>query len=106
MNISYKLRKIRKEKDMTLKELSNTSGLSISFLSDIEHERRQPSNENLRKIANGLNISIAQLTNDSLNNVVDSDELKILFSKIRDLSKDDQKRINAIVEAFKKENQK
>jgi len=103
----YKIRKIRMSKDMTLKELSDRCGVSPSFISDIEHGRRKPSDEYLRKIAQGLNVSVDDLVLDKDNNLEDEDtsELKILFDKIRDLSEDDKKRINAIVEAFKKENQ-
>ena len=52
------LRNMRLAKGLTLKELSELSGVSLSFLSDIEHERADPSLETLNKIAKGLGASL------------------------------------------------
>lgn len=54
MNIGTKVRTLRKEKGYTLKEVSGLTGLSISFISEIEREERNPSLSNLEKIAYAL----------------------------------------------------
>lgn len=51
----------RKEFGFTLKSLSERCGISVSFLNDIEHERRRPSLNSLKKIAAGLNTTVAYL---------------------------------------------
>lgn len=64
LNIGKKLKKLRNNNGYTLKQLSEICGLSISFISDIENNRRNPSIENLNKLADALGISV----NDFLDN--------------------------------------
>lgn len=61
MKIGERIRNFRQKKKFTLRELSQATGLSISFLSDIENGRRLPSLENLSKIAKALDVSISYL---------------------------------------------
>lgn len=58
MKISNTLRNLRKENNLTLKELSAKSGISISFISDIENGRRNPSIDTLTTLAKALNTSV------------------------------------------------
>ncbi|CUO90880.1 transcriptional regulator [Clostridium baratii] len=58
MNVSTTLKKLRKENKLTLKDLSKKSGISVSFISDIENMRRNPSIETLEALAIALNVSI------------------------------------------------
>lgn len=60
MKISKKLKQMRKENNLTLKELSNKSGVSISFISDIENGRRNPSIETLKVLASALDTSAGE----------------------------------------------
>jgi len=60
MKISKKLKQMRKENNLTLKELSNKSGVSISFISDIENGRRNPSIETLKVLARALDTSAGE----------------------------------------------
>jgi transcriptional regulator with XRE-family HTH domain len=57
MKISAKLRELRKNNNLTLKELSQKSGISVSFISDIENSRRNPSIETLKVLAKALGVS-------------------------------------------------
>ncbi|QEK13745.1 helix-turn-helix domain-containing protein (plasmid) [Crassaminicella thermophila] len=72
MNIGTKIKVLRKEKKFTLKDLAEKTGLSISFISDIEHQRRNPSLENLNKIAKALGIKISELL-DEHNHTISSE---------------------------------
>ncbi|HET59538.1 MAG TPA: XRE family transcriptional regulator [Chloroflexi bacterium] len=58
MNISDRLRRTRKMSHMTLKDVSLKTGLSISFLSDIERGRTKPSLETVYKLAECYGISV------------------------------------------------
>lgn len=58
LNIGKKLKKLRNNNGYTLKQLSEICGLSISFISDIENNRRNPSIENLNKLADALDVSV------------------------------------------------
>lgn len=64
MHIGSKLKLLRNEKDYTLKELAERTDLSISFISDIENGRRNPSLENLVKLAGALGVPADILLSD------------------------------------------
>lgn len=56
--IYNKIKELRQEKNMTLKDLSEVTGLSLSFLSQIERGASSLSITSLKKIADALNIHI------------------------------------------------
>lgn len=51
------VRELRRRKGLTLRELGDAAGVSMTFLSDIEHERRTPSVPKLAAIARALGVS-------------------------------------------------
>lgn len=56
MQIGNKLKSIRKKKGISQKELAIQTGISPSFLSDIEKGRSNPSYQNLQKICHVLDL--------------------------------------------------
>ncbi|SFH67822.1 Cupin domain protein [Tindallia magadiensis] len=56
--VSKKIREIRKERGLTLKELSERTGFSISFLSQVERETSSIAITSLKKIADSLHVPI------------------------------------------------
>lgn len=66
MHIGDKIRKLRKDNKLTLKELSNKTKISISFISDIENKRRNPSIDTLRVIAKAFDIKTSELLEDKI----------------------------------------
>ena len=84
MNIGEKIREIRKQNNLTLKDVHNKTGLSISFISDIEHGRRKPSITNLKVISEGLNISMTYLleSDKTLYNGYIGDRIKSLRKEL------------------------
>lgn len=61
MSFGKKLRKLRQNRGLTLKELSKNANISVSYLSDLENERSNPSLETLSVIARTLNTFPAAL---------------------------------------------
>lgn len=59
-----KIRLERRLKSMSLKQLSRKTGLSISFLSEVERGISQPSIASLKKIAQALGISLIGLSSN------------------------------------------
>lgn len=61
MNISEQLRFLRATHDYTLAQVAQGTGLSVSYLSDLERGRTKPSIETLETIAAfyGLTLSIS-----------------------------------------------
>lgn len=60
-DIGAKIKEIRKKKQMTLQILSEYTGLSLGFLSNLERNLTSPSLENLKVICDVLDISITEL---------------------------------------------
>ncbi|WP_066051259.1 helix-turn-helix domain-containing protein [Robertmurraya korlensis] len=56
-NIGILIKKLRKEKKMTLKEVSKRTNLSISFLSQVERSLCSVTLQSLRKISEALEVS-------------------------------------------------
>ncbi len=59
--LGERIREIREERDMSLRELSSKIGVTPAFMSDIELGRRFPSDKNLLAIANQLDIDAEDL---------------------------------------------
>jgi transcriptional regulator with XRE-family HTH domain len=55
------IRTARKQRDMTLAQVAEKTGLSISFLSDLERGRTDPSLSTLRRIAACYGVPVAYL---------------------------------------------
>ncbi|MGB9812902.1 MAG: helix-turn-helix domain-containing protein [Thermovenabulum sp.] len=51
------IRQLRKNRKISLKELAEKTGLSVSYLSEIETGKKQPSLEVIQKLADALNVS-------------------------------------------------
>ena len=64
MKLGDHLRSIRKERKLTLKDLSQRAGLSVPYLSDIERGVVNPSVETVQKIAKAYNMKFQNLFND------------------------------------------
>ena len=59
MNIGKNIRRIRKSKVLTIRDLSKKSEVSQGYISDLENEREtRPSLDILGKLANALEVSI------------------------------------------------
>ncbi|CEG23726.1 HTH-type transcriptional regulator PuuR [Planococcus massiliensis] len=56
-----KIKKLRTERSLSLKELSEKSGVSVSMISQIERRNTDPTLTTLYKLCAGLNISISAL---------------------------------------------
>lgn len=56
-----RLKEVRKQKHMTLKELSSLTGISISYLCDIDKGRGNPCLDNLLALSKTLQVSIDYL---------------------------------------------
>ena len=71
----------RRKKGLTQKQIAESVGLSITFISQIENGLSNPSDENLKKIAECLDVSVIDLKN-----VVPSSPIEELFALLIDLT--------------------
>lgn len=68
MTIGDRIRAVRKSKDLTQKELAKRLGISDVCVAQWECHKRNPTSDSLKKIANGLEVSVEYLlgeTNDT-----------------------------------------
>ena len=61
MHIEILLKKRRKEKNITLAQLSEKTGISTSHLNDIENNIKEPSISMIIRIAKGLDLKVEEL---------------------------------------------
>ncbi|GBR77310.1 helix-turn-helix XRE-family transcriptional regulators [Candidatus Termititenax persephonae] len=59
--LAHKIKKMRKQRSLTLEKLAYENDISKGNLSDIENCRRSPSLATLVKIANGLGCKVRDL---------------------------------------------
>ena len=55
------IKQLRRERQMTLQNLADTTGMSVPFLSQLENDQANPTLSTLRKVARGLDASIFAL---------------------------------------------
>lgn len=60
-DLGKNIRVLRRQRALTLRQMAQTTGLSVSFLSEIERGRSQPSMASLKKIRKALGISLLDL---------------------------------------------
>ena len=59
------LRELRREKGITLRELSKKSNVALGYISDIERGKKDPSSVVIQSLANGIGMSAAALIIES-----------------------------------------
>lgn len=63
--IGMKINALRRERDLSLRDLAEKSGLTASFLSQVERGMVNTSIDSLRRITTSLNISLVELLEDA-----------------------------------------
>ena len=81
MCIRDRIRGIRKEKGITLKQLSERTGLSIGYLSNLERDSSSPTLDNMQKICGVLEVSLIELLDDKkpYKTVIRKNERKVVY---------------------------
>ena len=76
--LGLKLRTLRQEQNASLKEVSERSGLSVSYLSEIEKGKKYPSPDKLLGLADAFNVTYDDLVSLTVDDKLDP--LKEMFS--------------------------
>ena len=61
-----KLRQLRKQRDLTLRQLAEILGVHFTHLNNIEHGTKRPSTDLVLKVAQVFDVSTDQLMKDEL----------------------------------------
>jgi len=72
--LGARLRAIRKQRKFTLADVGRETGLSVSFLSDVERGKTQPSLDTLEKLAAFYGLTINDLLEDVDAETLSSDQ--------------------------------
>lgn len=99
-----RLKNIREEKGITQAELAQKVDLQTAAISHFETGQRKPSFENLKKLANALNISIDYLMGREIKESGDIAEK--VFRHFEKLSVDDQQKIQEFTEFLAQKDKK
>lgn len=70
--VGSRIKELRKERGLSLKELSYKIDISVSFLSDIENGKSNPSLERLADIASGLQTTVSFLLGEATDDSLDA----------------------------------
>lgn len=65
VKLGSKLRRFRKSRRLTLANVGEETGLSVSFLSDVERGRTKPSLDTLEKLADFYGVSVNEVLLDT-----------------------------------------
>ena len=79
MEFSERLKELRKQADLTQVELAGKLGIVQSSYADWERGKKKPTQENLVKIAQVLNVSVDYLVGNSEEKAAELDNIEILF---------------------------
>lgn len=97
MEFSERLKELRKQAGLTQVELAGKLGIVQSSYADWERGKKKPTQENLVKIAQILNVSVDYLVGNSEENNDELDNIELLFRMNSKGLTDEEKKI------FKKE---
>lgn len=75
------LRELRREKGITLRQLSKKSNVALGYISDIERGRKDPSSVVIQSLANGIGMSAAALIIESGYRMGDWDTIELSEEK-------------------------
>lgn len=79
MEFSERLKELRKQAHLTQVELAGKLGIVQSSYADWERGKKKPTQENLVKIAQVLNVSVDYLVGNSEENADELDNIELLF---------------------------
>ena len=91
MEFSERLKELRKQASLTQVELAGKIGIGQSSYADWERGKKKPTQDNLIKIAQVLNVSVDYLVGNSEEKSDDLDNIELLFRmNSKGLTKDEK----------------
>jgi len=101
---SRRLKEIRERRGWNQSELANKAGLQATAISHFETGGRVPSFENMRRLADALNVSIDYLTGRSNEPSLAGPQIDSFFRDLHKLSDADLEAMRMMKEALLKKN--
>lgn len=100
--LGEKLRALRKERKLTLDKLAELSGLSKSYIWELENrESQRPSAEKLTALGDVLGVSAAYFLEDDVRSPEEKHKDEAFFRNYQKLPPDAKDQLKRIMETFK-----
>lgn len=99
MNIADNLRRLRRERNLTLQQMADLIGLHLNQIRRYEMGEAQPSLEALKKIALALNLSTDALIFDDCERGPD-ETLRMQFEALRQFDDDERRVVEGVLESL------
>ena len=99
--LGSKIKDARKKKGLSLDQLAVQTGMSKSYIWELENRPANPTKEKLSKLAEALDVTAAYFTHDETE--LDGDVFKdVLFRKFNQLSDSDKEKVQQIIDLWGK----
>ncbi len=99
--LGTKIKQLRKAKGFSLEELASQTGMSKSYIWELENRPANPTTEKLSKLADALDVTTAYLT-ESSSELTNEVLQEAFFRKFNRLIDEDKKKIEQIIELWGK----
>ena len=101
--LGEKIRRLRKEKQLTLDGLAEATGSSKSYIWELENKNPpRPSAEKVARIAEALGVTNDFLVNETSQTLSARDHEQVFFRNYRQLEPDEQAKLRGIAELWAK----
>jgi transcriptional regulator with XRE-family HTH domain len=100
MNIGDRVKNIRQQMKISRKAFSELTGISVSYLSEIEHGIKHPTVETILKITKAFNMTVSELLGETAALPINP-ELKELIETLRDFKPEQIKLLNQFLKTLK-----
>lgn len=116
MELGDIVRKLRLQRNMTIRDLADKTNLSYAYISQIENGKRTPTVETLNKLADALGVTVQYLIDaPKAEEIVREDRLfldmikstpamKAIWDQIKDLSEDRQAEVARVIRLWRASN--
>lgn len=102
--LGSKINKHRKEKKLTLERLAQLSGISKSYLWELENKAsKSPSAEILERIANNLGVTTSYLLNDTSSELKEDESDMAFFRNYQQMDAEQKQQLQQIMDVLKKQ---
>ncbi|QEK12627.1 helix-turn-helix transcriptional regulator [Crassaminicella thermophila] len=99
--IGNRIRFLRKQMNLTMKQLADKLNSSAGFISDIENNKSMPSIPKLIEICNVLNITLSDFFNESTEPITLTPELKELVRHAKNLTPEQLEQLTKFIRTLK-----
>lgn len=101
--LGEKLRELRKQKNYTLDALAEKSGLSKSYIWELENrDSQRPSAEKLKALADALGMSVSYFIEEDVRVPEERHKDEAFYRSYQQLNSDAKEQLRKILETFKK----